>query len=161
MATEIKRLVHTGKVRGYSDIAIMYRANSQAREVEQALVAASVPYVLISAKSLFERAEVRDVMAYLRLLHNNADHVALQVCVCVYGVKLLHNNADHVTVQVCVRVCMVCGRVCHHACICMYVSVYIYIYIYIYICIYHACICMYVSVYMHVCVCIYVCMYVR
>ncbi len=67
---------HLTKDRPYGSIAILYRSNHQARPFEQALRALSVPYFLSGGTSFFARAEVKDVMAYLRLLANPADDAA-------------------------------------------------------------------------------------
>ncbi|HEX5485503.1 MAG TPA: UvrD-helicase domain-containing protein [Limnobacter sp.] len=60
----------------YGDYAILYRSNFQARVLEQALRKHRIPYVLSGGQSFFERAEIKDVMAYLRLLVNADDDPA-------------------------------------------------------------------------------------
>ncbi len=60
----------------FRDYAILYRGNHQARVFEQRLRAEKVPYVLSGGQSFFERAEIRDLMAYLRLLANDDDDPA-------------------------------------------------------------------------------------
>ncbi|TXL64830.1 UvrD-helicase domain-containing protein [Zeimonas arvi] len=60
----------------YADYAILYRGNHQARIVEQALRKEKIPYVLSGGQSFFERAEIRDLLAYLRLLANDDDDPA-------------------------------------------------------------------------------------
>ncbi|NBC13179.1 MAG: UvrD-helicase domain-containing protein, partial [Gammaproteobacteria bacterium] len=75
VAAEIQH-THLTKDRPYGSIAILYRSNHQARPFEQALRALSVPYFLSGGTSFFARAEVKDVMAYLRLLANPADDAA-------------------------------------------------------------------------------------
>lgn len=60
----------------YSDYAILYRSNFQARVLEQALRRQKIPYVLSGGQSFFERAEIKDVLAYLRLLTNEDDDPA-------------------------------------------------------------------------------------
>ncbi len=62
--------------RGFGDFAILYRGNHQARPFEQALRVHNIPYVLSGGTSFFERSEVKDVMAYLRLLVNPRDDAA-------------------------------------------------------------------------------------
>ena len=57
----------------YRDYAILYRGNHQARMMEMALQAENVPYKLSGGVSFFSRSEVKDIMAYLRLLANPAD----------------------------------------------------------------------------------------
>ena len=60
----------------FSDYAVLYRSNHQARIVEQKLRAEKVPYVLSGGQSFFERAEIKDIMAYLRLIVNDDDDQA-------------------------------------------------------------------------------------
>ncbi len=60
----------------FSDYAILYRGNHQARVFEQALRKEKIPYLLSGGQSFFERAEIRDLMAYLRLLANDEDDPA-------------------------------------------------------------------------------------
>lgn len=57
----------------YGDFAVLYRANSQSRAIEQALRAANIPYVVLAGKSFFDRAEVKDMTAYFKLAVNNND----------------------------------------------------------------------------------------
>jgi len=60
----------------FSDYAILYRGNHQARVFEQALRKERIPYVLSGGQSFFDRAEIRDLLAYLRLLANDDDDPA-------------------------------------------------------------------------------------
>ncbi len=60
----------------WSDFAILYRGNHQARVFEQMLRKEKVPYVISGGQSFFERAEIRDLIAYLRLLVNDDDDPA-------------------------------------------------------------------------------------
>jgi ATP-dependent DNA helicase Rep len=60
----------------FSDFAILYRANHQARVFEQKLRAAQIPYKVSGGQSFFDRAEIRDLCAWLRLLVNNNDDPA-------------------------------------------------------------------------------------
>ncbi len=61
----------------YKDIAILYRSNYLSRQIEDALRNARIPYRLVGGKSFYERKEVRDAVAYLRLLVNNRDDQSL------------------------------------------------------------------------------------
>ena len=58
------------------DIAILYRTNAQSRAVEEALVRHRIPYVMIGGVKFFARAEVKDILAYLRVLVNPADSLS-------------------------------------------------------------------------------------
>ena len=64
-----------GRVR-FADFAVLYRANHQAKVFEQALRRASIPYKVSGGQSYFDRAEIRDLCAWLRLLVNNDDDPA-------------------------------------------------------------------------------------
>jgi len=73
---EIERQV--GRGRRYSDFAVMYRTNAQSRAVEDALVRWRIPYQLVGGTRFYDRREVRDVVAYLRFVHNPRDQIALE-----------------------------------------------------------------------------------
>ncbi|MBI5901596.1 MAG: UvrD-helicase domain-containing protein [Rhodocyclales bacterium] len=60
----------------FSDYAILYRGNHQARVIEQQLRAQKIPYVISGGQSFFERAEIKDLTSYLRLLSNQDDDPA-------------------------------------------------------------------------------------
>jgi DNA helicase-2/ATP-dependent DNA helicase PcrA len=75
VVTDIRGLLRTRKP---ADIAVIYRTNAQSRPLEQALVAARIAHVLVGGKKFYERREVRDLVAYLKLLVNPTDDVAFQ-----------------------------------------------------------------------------------
>ena len=60
----------------WKDFAVLYRGNHQARVIEQAFREMHIPYVLTGGQSFFDKAEVRDILAYLRLLVNEEDDPA-------------------------------------------------------------------------------------
>lgn len=62
----------------YSEFAVLYRTNAQSRVVEEALRKRSVPYRIFGGHSFYERAEVKDVMSYMRLLVNPKDDEAFR-----------------------------------------------------------------------------------
>ena len=74
VATEINRLDKAG--RSLRHVAVFYRTNAQSRAIEEALVRQRIPYVMVGGVKFFARAEVKDVLAYLRVLVNPADTVA-------------------------------------------------------------------------------------
>jgi DNA helicase-2/ATP-dependent DNA helicase PcrA len=59
------------------DCAVMYRTNAQSRAVEEAFLRAGLPYKLVGAQRFYGRKEIKDIVAYLRLVHNPADSVGL------------------------------------------------------------------------------------
>jgi DNA helicase-2/ATP-dependent DNA helicase PcrA len=71
---ELDRLADEGVSR--SSVAVFYRTNAQSRVLEDALVRAEVPYQVIGGTKFYERAEIKDALAYLSLLANPADQVS-------------------------------------------------------------------------------------
>lgn len=61
-----------------SDIAILYRSNAQSRVLEEQLIRADIPYRIYGGQKFFERAEIKDAMAYLRLMTARADDPAFE-----------------------------------------------------------------------------------
>jgi DNA helicase-2/ATP-dependent DNA helicase PcrA len=59
------------------DCAVMYRTNAQSRALEEAFLKAGLPYRLVGAQRFYGRREIRDLLAYLRLIHNPSDQVSL------------------------------------------------------------------------------------
>ena len=59
------------------DVAVMYRTNAQSRALEEAFLHANLPYRLVGAQRFYGRREVKDLIAYLRLVHNPSDQVSL------------------------------------------------------------------------------------
>ena len=77
VAREIARLASEDGV-NYSDIAIMYRANSQSRSLEDALIKSGLPYQLVGGTKFYERREVKDALAYLQSIANPDDDVNMR-----------------------------------------------------------------------------------
>ena len=76
VTSEIKKLVSQGVK--HSEISILYRTNAQTRALEESLVRAKVPYKIFGGLKFFDRKEVKDILAYVRLLVNPADNQAFQ-----------------------------------------------------------------------------------
>ena len=74
VASEINRLVEEGYSR--DSIAVFYRMNAQSRVLEDTLVRFEIPYQVIGGTKFYERAEIKDAVAYLQLLANPADAVS-------------------------------------------------------------------------------------
>jgi DNA helicase II / ATP-dependent DNA helicase PcrA len=77
VAGEVKRLTREGVVRR-GDIAVMYRTNAQSRALEERFVAERIPYRLVGGTRFYERREIKDLLAYLRLVLNPFDSVSLE-----------------------------------------------------------------------------------
>ncbi|UFS71928.1 UvrD-helicase domain-containing protein [Geomonas sp. RF6] len=73
---EIER--HLGRGGDLSDVAVFYRTNAQSRAVEDAMVAGGIPYHMVGGLRFYARLEIKDILAYLRVLDNPADDVALK-----------------------------------------------------------------------------------
>jgi DNA helicase-2/ATP-dependent DNA helicase PcrA len=76
VVSEIERLVEQGEA-NLSDCAVMYRTNAQSRALEEAFVRYGTPYKLVAGTRFYERREVKDMVAYLRLIQNPDDNVSL------------------------------------------------------------------------------------
>jgi DNA helicase-2/ATP-dependent DNA helicase PcrA len=72
----ILQITNSGAVQP-SDCAIMYRTNAQSRLLEESFIRANMPYKLVGAQRFYGRKEVKDIIAYLRLIHNPSDQVSL------------------------------------------------------------------------------------
>ena len=76
VAREVERQVGEGQ-HEMGDCAVMYRTNAQSRAIEEAFLRYGLPYKLVGATRFYERREVKDIIAYLRLIHNPYDSVSL------------------------------------------------------------------------------------
>lgn len=75
IAEEIQRLSNEHN-RNYSDFAILYRTNAQSRAIEEALLKYAIGYNIVGGYKFYERQEVKNIMAYLRLVQNPKDEVS-------------------------------------------------------------------------------------
>lgn len=76
VASTIQRLIAQREAK-LGDCAVMYRTNAQSRALEDAFVARGMPYRLVGGTRFYQRREIKDALAYLRLAHNPADNVSL------------------------------------------------------------------------------------
>ena len=67
-----------GSVRPYHDIAVFYRINAQSRAMEDELVKNRIPYTVVGGMKFYERKEIKDVLAYLKLINNPSDGLSLK-----------------------------------------------------------------------------------
>ena len=77
IASEIRRLERV-EDRTPGDFAVMYRTNAQSRAVEEALIQQAIRYRIVGGTRFYDRREVRDLIVYLRLIHNEQDSIAFE-----------------------------------------------------------------------------------
>ncbi len=76
VANSIKK--HSEDGGNYGDCAVLYRTNAQSRVIEEMLMRAAVPYRVLAGLRFYDRKEIKDIIAYLRLLHNPHDDLSLK-----------------------------------------------------------------------------------
>jgi DNA helicase-2/ATP-dependent DNA helicase PcrA len=76
VAQEIDALVDGGA--SYNDIAVFYRTNNSSRALEEVFIRAGIPYKVVGGVRFYERREIRDIVAYLRVLDNPGDSVSMR-----------------------------------------------------------------------------------
>lgn len=77
VAGRIKEAVESGK-RKYSDFAVLYRTNAQSRVMEEVLLKSNIQYTIVGGTKFYDRKEIKDMLAYLRLIANPGDDISLQ-----------------------------------------------------------------------------------
>ena len=77
VASEIDKLVDSGDAK-FGDVAVFYRTNNSSRALEEIFIRLGVPYKVVGGVRFYERKEVRDIVAYLRVLANEDDTVSLR-----------------------------------------------------------------------------------
>lgn len=77
VASEIKRLSAMENV-NYKDFAILYRVNAQSRILEEMLMRESIPYRIFGGLRFYDRKEIKDIIAYLRVIQNPSDNISLK-----------------------------------------------------------------------------------
>jgi DNA helicase II / ATP-dependent DNA helicase PcrA len=108
VAEEIDALAAGGDIT-YNDVAVFYRTNNSSRSLEEVFIRAGIPYKVVGGVRFYERKEIRDLVAYLRVLDNPGDTVSLrrilntprrgigdraEACVAVYAENTGSNFAD-------------------------------------------------------------------
>jgi DNA helicase-2/ATP-dependent DNA helicase PcrA len=77
IALEIARLTGTGGFRA-ADVVVFYRVNAQSRAIEEALVRRRIPYYVVGGVRFYEQRDIKDLLAYLRVLANPSDAISLE-----------------------------------------------------------------------------------
>src|SRR5579883_3350114 len=88
VAHEISRLLARGEVEKRGDIAVMYRTNAQSRALEEQFLRANIPYKVIGSRKFYERKEIKDMLAYMRLLANPYDELSMSRIINVPNRKI-------------------------------------------------------------------------
>nr|WP_258567777.1 DNA helicase PcrA [Paenactinomyces guangxiensis] len=87
----------------FSDYAVLYRTNAQSRVIEDVMLKANIPYTVVGGIKFYERKEIKDVLAYLRLIVNPHDDLSLQRVINVprrgIGAATLEKIRGHATAQ--------------------------------------------------------------
>jgi DNA helicase-2/ATP-dependent DNA helicase PcrA len=74
----VSRIAAARRARPRSEVAVLFRTNAQSRPFEDELLRSNLPYVLVGGTKFYERAEIKDALAYLRLANNPADDVSFR-----------------------------------------------------------------------------------
>ncbi len=77
IVNEIRKTIAEFKF-NLSDFAVLYRTNAQSRAVEEAFLQAGLPYKVVGATKFYDRKEIKDLLAYLRIIHNHRDSLSLE-----------------------------------------------------------------------------------
>ena len=112
VAEEIDALAERGEIT-YNDVAVFYRTNNSSRSLEEVFIRAGIPYKVVGGVRFYERKEIRDIVAYLRVLDNPGDAVSMrrilntprrgigdraEACVAVYAENTGASFADSLVV---------------------------------------------------------------
>lgn len=81
---------------GYKDWAILYRTNAQSRSIEEALITKNIPYRIYGGVKFYERKEVKDILAYLRLIHNRSDRIGFMRIINVPSRKIGEKSLEQI-----------------------------------------------------------------
>jgi DNA helicase II / ATP-dependent DNA helicase PcrA len=73
-----EQLMRTKAITRWSDVAVLYRTNAQSRAIEEAALQASIPYMVVGSTMFYQRKEIKDFLAYLRVLINEKDDISLE-----------------------------------------------------------------------------------
>jgi len=100
VAKEAKSLVKSGVVPGgFQEIAVMYRTNQQSRVLEEVFVRNGIPYTILGAMRFYERKEIKDILAYLRVIANPNDSASFARIINVpprgIGTKTIEKVAEY------------------------------------------------------------------
>lgn len=107
----IERMVKSGRAR-YSDCAIMYRTNAQSRPFEEALGRRQIPHLLVGGQRFYERREIKDMLAWLRVVANPHDDVSLLRAINFPAHGIGDASQEHVTAWATLHQCSWYAAMC-------------------------------------------------
>jgi len=93
VVSEVQRLLNQGEARPV-DCAVMYRTNAQSRAIEEAFIRYGMPYQLVGGVRFYERREIKDVIAYLKLIYNPYDSISLTRIINTPRRRISHKTMD-------------------------------------------------------------------
>ena len=79
----------------YSDFAILYRTNGQSRLIEESLIRKNIPYRIYGGVKFYERKEIKDILAYIRLIYNPEDSMSLKRIINVPSRKIGEKSLEN------------------------------------------------------------------
>ena len=96
IATTIRTHV-TEEEKKYADMAILYRTNGQSRLIEESLIRKNIPYRVYGGLKFYERKEIKDILAYIRLIYNPVDTLSLKRIINTPSRKIGEKSLDNLT----------------------------------------------------------------
>lgn len=90
---------HREKDVSYSEIAVLYRTNAQSRALEEGLMREAIPYKIVGGIRFYERKEIKDIMAYLKLIFNQKDDISFDRIINVPRRKLGQKSMDAISYE--------------------------------------------------------------
>ena len=97
-AEEVARMIHEQGESSYADTAILYRTNGQSRVIEEALIRKNIPYRVYGGMKFYERREIKDILAYIRVLFNPLDTMSLRRVINVPSRKIGEKSIENLEV---------------------------------------------------------------
>ncbi len=91
----ITNVIRDSKVETYSDFAILYRTNGQSRLLEESLIRKNIPYRVFGGVKFYERKEIKDILAYIRIIFNPLDTMGLKRIINVPSRKIGEKSLEN------------------------------------------------------------------
>lgn len=91
----ITNIIRDSKAENYSDFAILYRTNGQSRLLEESLIRKNIPYRVFGGVKFYERKEIKDILAYIRIIFNPLDTMSLKRIINVPGRKIWEKSLEN------------------------------------------------------------------